>query len=234
MVFADPPYFLSNDGLSIQSGEIVSVNKGDWDKLKGSIHDFNYNWISAARKALKPSGTIWVCGSMHNIFSVYEVLIELGFKVLNVITWQKRNPPPNFSCRFFTHSTEFVIWARREQKVGHYYNYELMKEMNGGKQMKDVWNLSSIAPWEKKFGKHPTQKPLSLLSRIVLASTQKGDLVIDPFTGSSTTGVASVLFDRKYIGIDTDSQYLDVSIKRYNEAKLSKQEIISKIQGLSL
>ena len=234
MVFADPPYFLSNDGLSIQSGEIVSVNKGDWDKLKGSIHDFNYNWISAARKALKPSGTIWVCGSMHNIFSVYEVLIELGFKVLNVITWQKRNPPPNFSCRFFTHSTEFVIWARREQKVGHYYNYELMKEINGGKQMKDVWNLSSIAPWEKKFGKHPTQKPLSLLSRIVLASTQKGDLVIDPFTGSSTTGVASVLFDRKYIGIDTDSQYLDVSIKRYNEAKLSKQEIISKIQGLSL
>lgn len=234
MCFADPPYFLSNDGLTIQSGEIVSVNKGDWDRLKGSMHDFNYKWIKAVRDTLKPNGTIWISGTMHNIFSIYEVLTELNFKILNVVTWQKRNPPPNFSCRTFTHSTEIIVWARKEEKKAHYFNYQLMRELNGGKQMKDVWSLPAIARWEKTQGKHPTQKPLSVLARIVLASTKKGDLVLDPVTGSSTTGIASILFDRRFIGIDTEQQYLDISKKRYEEAILCKEKMAKKIYGLDM
>ncbi len=232
MVFADPPYFLSNGGLSIQSGEIVSVDKGEWDKLEGSRHDFNYRWLRAVRESLKPNGTIWISGTMHNIFSVYEVLSELGFKILNAITWKKLNPPPCFSCRFFTSSTEIILWARKEQKTGHVFNYELMKALNGGKQMKDVWELPAIARWEKVFGKHPTQKPLSVVARTILASTHKGALVVDPFAGSSTTGIAAYLCGRKYIGIDTEREYLDLSVARYKEAILNKEKMAKKIYGI--
>lgn len=233
MVFADPPYFLSNDGLSIQSGEVVSVNKGGWDKLNGeSIHDFNYRWISAVREVLKPNGTIWISGTMHNIFSVYEVLNELDFKILNTITWKKTNPPPCFSCRFFTSSTEVIIWARKKKKVAHVYNYDLMKALNGGKQMKDVWELPAIARWEKVNGKHPTQKPLSVVARTILASTHPGATVLDPFCGSGTTGIAAYLFDRSFIGIDIDENYLRISQKRYEEATLNKERMADKIYGL--
>lgn len=233
MAFADPPYFLSNDGLTIQSGEIVSVNKGEWDKLDGSIYEFNYNWIHAVKEILKPNGTIWISGTMHNIFSIYQVLTDLGFKILNVITWRKLNPPPNFSCRTFTHSTEIIIWARKSKNVAHFYNYELMKAINGGKQMKDVWDLPAIARWEKVHGKHPTQKPLSVLSRIVLASTRKNDLILDPFTGSSTTGIAATLFNRRFIGIDTNVNYLEISKNRYKEAT-SNKEMASRIYGIDM
>ena len=233
MVFADPPYFLSNGGQTIQSGQIVSVNKGDWDNLKGeTIHDFNYRWLAAARESLKPNGTIWISGTIHNIFSIYEVLTELGFKVLNAVTWKKTNPPPCFSCRSFTASTEIILWARKGQKVGHVFNYELMKALNGGKQMKDVWELPAIARWEKAQGKHPTQKPLSVLTRTILASTHKGALVVDPFAGSSTTGIAAFLYDRNYIGIDTEKAYLDLAIARIKEAMDKKGLLRKKIYGL--
>ena len=233
MVFADPPYFLSNGGLTINSGKIVSVNKGDWDSRTGDIDDFNYKWIKAVRDSLKPSGTVWICGTMHNIFSIVKVLEELGFKILNTITWQKKNPPPNFSCRFFTHSTEFIIWARKSEKVGHYFNYDLMRVLNGGKQMKDVWTFSAIGRWEKQCGKHPTQKPLSVVSRAVLASTKFGDRILDPFCGSSTTGIAASIFGREYIGIDTESEYLELSKRRYDElVKNGSGYYIKKIEGL--
>lgn len=219
MIFADPPYFLSNDGLSIQSGQIVSVNKGKWDKSKGFeyINNFNREWLKLARDKLKDNGTIWISGTMHNIFSVGQILTELDFKILNIVTWQKSNPPPNFSCRFFTHSTEQIIWARKSIKVPHYYNYELMKQLNDNKQMKDVWLLPAIAPWEKSCGKHPTQKPLSVLTRIILASTQPGAWILDPFSGSSTTGIAANLLNRRYVGIDTEQEYLDMAIARKKE-----------------
>ncbi len=235
MVFADPPYFLSNDGLTIKNGKIVSVNKGKWDKSKGFefINDFNRRWLKLIRNKMKEDASIWISGTMHNIFSIGQILAELDFKILNIITWQKTNPPPNFSCRYFTHSTEQIIWARKNAKVPHYFNYELMKEINDGKQMKDVWPLPAIAKWEKSCGKHPTQKPLSVLTRIILASTKKDAWIIDPFTGSSTTGIAANLLERKFLGIDIENEYLEISKRRKleieNELIFTKHR--NKIQG---
>ena len=216
MIFADPPYFLSNDGISVQSGKMVSVNKGEWDRSNGFEKDneFNLNWLKACKEHLTENGTIWISGTFHNIFSVAQMLTELDYKILNCITWAKTNPPPNLSCRYFTHSTEFIIWARKSKKSSHYYNYELMKTINGGTQMKDVWNLPAIAPWEKSCGKHPTQKPLALLTRIILASTEKNGWILDPFTGSSTTGIAANLANRKFLGIDKVDEFLSISKNR--------------------
>ena len=219
MIFADPPYFLSNGGISVQSGKVVCVNKGDWDKgmSQEDINEFNLKWISLCREKLKENGTIWISGTYHNIFSVANALTQLGFKILNVITWAKTNPPPNISCRYFTYSTEFIIWARKKEKVAHYYNYELMKHINDDKQMTDVWRLPAIAPWEKKCGKHPTQKPLCVLSRIILASTKPRAWILDPFAGSSTTGIAANLLGRQYLGIERDEKFAAISKDRREE-----------------
>ncbi len=219
MIFADPPYFLSNDGISVQAGKIVSVNKGEWDRRSTAkdIDDFNRRWISLCRDKLKENGTIWISGTYHNIFSVANSLSELGFKILNVVTWAKTNPPPNISCRYFTYSTEFIIWARKSPKCPHCFNYELMKQMNDDKQMTDVWRLPAIAPWEKKCGKHPTQKPLALLTRIILASTNKNAWILDPFAGSSTTGIAANLIGRRYLGIEREQEFVEISRKRREE-----------------
>lgn len=224
MVFADPPYFLSNNGLTIQSGKIVSVNKGKWDKSLGAEHinAFNRKWLSLIRENMKDDATIWISGTMHNIFSIGQILTELDFKILNIITWEKSNPPPNFSCRFFTHSTEQIIWARKKEKVPHYFNYDLMKKLNGNKQMKDVWKLPAIAPWEKTCTKHPTQKPLSVLTRLILASTKRGAWILDPFAGSSTTGIAANLSNRRFVGIDQETDFLKISKNRKLEIEDSK------------
>ena len=219
MIFADPPYFLSNGGISVQSGKQVSVDKGDWDKSQGFEKDneFNRAWLSLCRDKLKESGTIWISGTYHNIFSVAQMLTELDFRILNCVTWAKTNPPPNLSCKFFTHSTEFVLWARKNKKVTHYYNYELMKEINGGTQMRDLWTLPAIAQWEKSCGKHPTQKPLPLLARIILASTEDGAWILDPFSGSGTTGIAANLLNRNFLGIEKEDEFLDLSKRRREE-----------------
>ena len=216
MIFADPPYFLSNDGISYQAGRIVSVNKGDWDKggTPEQIREFNHDWIALCREKLKDNGTIWISGTYHNIFAVANCLSDLGFKTLNVITWAKTNPPPNISCRYFTYSTEFIIWARKWPKRPHQYNYEMMRHINGGKQMTDVWRLPSIVPWEKACGKHPTQKPLALMTRIILASTNPGAWVLDPFAGSSTTGIAANLINRRFLGIERELEYVELSRNR--------------------
>jgi len=213
MIFADPPYFLSNNGLSIQNGKVVSVNKGKWDKSLGFdyINNFNRKWLKQVRELMKEDATIWISGTMHNIFSIGQILTELDFKILNIITWQKTNPPPNFSCRYFTYSTEQIIWARKSKKVPHYYNYELMKQLNDNKQMQDVWKLPAIAKWEKSCKKHPTQKPLSVLTRLILASTKPNAWILDPFTGSSTTGIASNLANRRFLGIDKEKEFLEIS-----------------------
>ncbi|MGP1603886.1 MAG: DNA-methyltransferase [Treponema sp.] len=219
MIFADPPYFLSNGGMSVQSGKQVSVDKGEWDKSNGFEKDneFNRRWLSLCREKLKDNGTIWISGTYHNIFSVAQMLNELDFRILNCITWAKTNPPPNLSCKFFTHSTEFILWARKNKKITHYYNYELMKKINGGTQMRDLWSLPAIAKWEKSCGKHPTQKPLPLLARIILSSTKENDWILDPFTGSGTTGIAASLLNRRFLGLDKEEKFLEIAKKRREE-----------------
>ena len=220
MIFADPPYFLSNDGFSCSGGRVVSVNKGSWDKIDSleAKHEFNRKWLRLARKILKPNGSIWVSGTLHNIYSVGMALEEEGFKILNNITWQKINPAPNLSCRYFTHSTETILWARKnDKKAKHYYNYDLMKEINGGKQMKDVWTGMATPKSEKQFGKHPTQKPEYLLEQIILASTRENDLILDPFVGSGTTCVVAKKLHRRFIGIDQEKEFLEIAIKRVKQ-----------------
>lgn len=219
MIFADPPYFLSNGGISLQSGKVVCVNKGEWDKglSQEDMAAFNMEWLRLCRDKLKDNGTIWISGTYHNIFSVANSLTSLGYKILNVITWQKTNPPANISCRFFTYSTEFIIWARKMQKVPHKFNYGLMKEINEGRQMTDVWRMPAIGRWEKTCGKHPTQKPLRLLVRTILASTSQGDWILDPFCGSSTTGIAANLCGRRFAGIEQEEEYCRLSRDRREE-----------------
>ena len=237
MVFADPPYFLSNGGISVQSGKVVCVDKGEWDKCcsPGYIDSFNREWLGLCRDKLKENGTIWISGTYHNIFSIAKQLTELNYKILNVITWVKTNPPPNISCRYFTFSTEFIIWARKSAKKPHYYNYELMKRINGNKQMTDVWRIPAIARWEKSCGKHPTQKPLAVLARIILASTTKGAWILDPFTGSSTTGIAANLLGRRFLGIDKEDTFLSLSENRKHEIENIKKadEFRNKIKDVA-
>lgn len=214
VIFADPPYFLSNGGISVSGGKQVSVNKASWDEgfdLKDK-HIFNRKWIRMCKRILKDEGTIWVSGTLHNIYSVGYALEQEGFRILNNVTWEKTNPPPNLACRTFTHSTETILWAKKDiSKAKHYFNYELMKELNNNKQMKDVWQGSLTRKTEKKFGKHPTQKPEYLLERIILASSRENDIILDPFNGSGTTGVVANRLNRKYIGIDNVEEYLEIT-----------------------
>ncbi len=231
MVFADPPYNLSNGGFTVHAGRMVSVNKGEWDKSNGfeKDYDFHYKWMEACKRVLKPGGTLWVSGTYHSIYQCGHALQANGYHILNDISWFKPNASPNLSCRFFTASHETLIWARKDKKAKHAFNYELMKNGNWPEdnlkkpnlQMRSVWSMGTPKPEEKKFGKHPTQKPLDLLKRIVLASTNKGDIILDPFTGSSTTGLASVMNGRKFIGIDREVEYLELSKKRFKDIKLS-------------
>ena len=220
MIFADPPYFLSSDGISCSGGKMVSVNKGEWDKSIGieKKHKFNRKWIKLCYEVLKDDGTIWISGTMHNIYSIGMALEQEGFKIINNITWKKLNPPPNISCRAFVHSTETIIWAKKDIKKAKYkFNYSLMRKLNNGKQMKDVWETSLTKPSEKKCGKHPTQKPIEILEKIILASTDEGDLILDPFNGSGTTGIVSSKLNRKYIGIEKEKTFLDLTIRRKEE-----------------
>ena len=216
MIFADPPYFLSNGGKKIQGRRMVSVNKGEWDKKKSSddIDKFNQEWINQCKPLLKDNGTIWVCGTYHNIFSVEKCLKNAGFKIINISTWQKADPTPTWGNLHFNFSSEYIIWAKKTPMANHYFNYELMKQLNGGKLMPDVWKLPTVGLWEKTCGKHPTQKPLRLLYRIILASTKVGEIILDPFAGSSTTGIAANLLGRKFIGIEQDEDFLLLGKKR--------------------
>ena len=236
LIFADPPYFLSNDGLSIQSGKIVSVNKGTWDKGKNinEIDDFNLKWLDLAKSALKDSGSIMVSGTYHNIFSIGNALQKLGYKILNIITWQKTNPPPNFSCRYLTHSTEQIIWARKSEKHKHIFHYELMKFLNGDKQMKDVWEFPAIAPWEKTCGKHPTQKPLALLVRLILMASDSKSVICDPFAGSATTGIAANLLSRNFVGIEKEQEFIKIALARKAKLEIEKSDFRKKIRDLAI
>jgi site-specific DNA-methyltransferase (adenine-specific) len=224
MIFADPPYFLSNDGITCQSGEMVKVNKGEWDRSRGFEEDakFTEDWLNGCKRVLKDDGTIWISGTMHIIYKIGYLLEKTGFKIINDIVWFKSNAPPNLSCRYFTHSHETILWAKKDNNEKHYFNYELMKEWddpadkvkNKGKQMRSVWWSPLIPQEEKNQGSHPTQKPLFLLARIIASCTNIGDSILDPFNGSGTTGIAANLLERKYIGIEVEDEYITLTINR--------------------
>lgn len=232
MIFADPPYFLSNGGISCRAGKMVSVNKADWDKSNGVDKDFEFthNWINACRRVLKDNGTIWISGTMHNIYQVGYALQKLKFKLLNEISWFKPNAPPNLSCKYFAHAHETVLWARKNEKIPHIFNYEVMREWNDaitpkGKQMRSIWNIPLTPMSEKTHGKHPTQKPIELLKRIIASSTKENAVILDPFNGSGTTGVVATMLNRQFIGIDKEEEFLKTTIKRINSLKNKKSYI---------
>ncbi|MHB2026208.1 MAG: DNA-methyltransferase [Elusimicrobiota bacterium] len=216
LIFADPPYFLSNGGMTCKSGRMARVDKGAWDKSRGADqnHEFNRRWLSLCQKALKPDGTIWVSGTAHVIHSVGFAMQQLGFKILNDVAWVKRNPPPNLSCRYFTHASETLIWAAKNEKSRHVFNYQDMKRENGGKQMKSVWEILPPAAVEKKMGRHPTQKPMGLLRRVLSASSRPGDLILDPFMGSGTTGLAALELGRRFMGVEMDKKHFALAKAR--------------------
>jgi len=224
MVFADPPYGLSNGGITCKNGKIVSVDKGEWDKTHGVERDFafHHKWLDLCRRILKPDGTLWVSGTYHSIYACGFAMQILGYHILNDICWFKPNASPNMSCRYFTASHETLLWARKDKKAKHIFNYEAMKNGDFPKdfikkpnsQMRSVWAIGTPLPAEKIFGRHPTQKPLALLERIIAASTNSGDLILDPFMGSGTTGVAALKLGRKFVGIEREQSFLELAEKR--------------------
>jgi site-specific DNA-methyltransferase (adenine-specific) len=226
MIFADPPYFLSNGGISCSSGKVVCVDKGDWDKEGDSqkVKDFTITWIRECKRILDTNGTIWISGTFHNIFEIGTILKDYNFKILNMVTWVKTDPAPNLSGRMFTHSSEFVIWAKKGPFSRQTFNLNIMKIMNKGKIMTDVWNLPHVTLKEKEFGYHPTQKPLHLIERIMLSSTKENDLVLDPFLGSGTTAIAAIKNKRRFIGIENNEKFIEISGNRiYFFSKLYSQ-----------
>lgn len=229
LIFADPPYFLSNDGITCKSGKMVSVNKGKWDKSKGFDEDINFtdSWLKACKRVLNKNGSIWVSGTLHIIYKVGYLLTKNGYDIINDIVMYKPNAPPNLSCKYFTHSHEIILWARKSKNSIHTFNYEKIKFWNNpkdklknkDKQMRSVWSIPLLSKAEKEFGKHPTQKPLELLNRIISSSSNEGDCILDPFVGSGTTGIVCNILNRKFIGIDSNKEYLDVAIKRFKDKK---------------
>lgn len=221
-IWTDPPYLLSNDGVTCVAGRRVSVNKGKWDRSNGveNDHEFNLSWLSECHRILKPAGTIWVTGTLHIYLSVGMAMMQLGFRILNDITWEKTNPPPNLGCRCFTHSTETLLWATKAPKGSKHkytFHYQDMKAENGGKQMKSVWQFPAAPRKEKIHGKHPTQKPVALIDRCLRASTHPGDIVFDPFAGSASTGVAALPLNRVFIGCEIEEDYTDIAISRLSD-----------------
>jgi site-specific DNA-methyltransferase (adenine-specific) len=228
-IWTDPPYLLSNDGITCVAGRMVKVNKGEWDRSRGVDldHEFNRTWLAACHRILKPSGAIWVSGTLHVYLSVGMAMQQLGFRILNDIIWEKPAPPPNLGCRCFTHATEILLWATKAKKGGkdrHKFNYEAMKAENAGKQMKNVWRFSTPSAEEKQHGKHPTQKPLALIVRCLRATTDQGDLVFDPFAGSGSTGVAALRLGRAFLGCEQEKQYASLAAQRLNETSAGDLE----------
>ena len=237
-IWTDPPYLLSNDGITCVAGKMVKVNKGEWDRSRGVDldHEFNRTWIAECHRILKPAGTIWVTGTLHVYLSVGMAMLQQGFRILNDIVWEKPNPPPNLGTRCFTHATEIVLWATKAKKGSKHrytFNYATMRQEAGGKQMKNVWRMLPPKKEEKKFGKHPTQKPITLIARCLRASTNPGDLVFDPFAGSGSTGVAALLLERRFIGCEFDKNYINVSCKRLSDVSRNHAEFLAIISKCS-
>ena len=240
-VWTDPPYLLSNDGVTCVAGRRVSVNKGDWDQSQGIEldHEFNRAWLGECHRILKPEGTIWVTGTSHVYLSVGMAMLQVGFRLLNDIIWEKPNPPPNLGCRCFTHATETILWGTKASKGSKHkytFNYGEMREENGGKQMKNVWRMAAAGKDEKSFGKHPTQKPVALIARCLRASTNSGDLVLDPFAGTCATGVAALSLGRHFIGCENQPEFVEIGRNRLDAAagtrsNIAARQVCEKVSG---
>ncbi|WP_456465703.1 DNA-methyltransferase [Desulfurobacterium sp.] len=238
LIFADPPYNLSNDGFTCHAGKRVSVNKGEWDKSKGFDEDFkfHYQWIEKCKRVLKPNGTMWISGTYHSIYICGFSLQKQGWHIINEICWYKPNAAPNLSCRMFTASHETLLWVKKTKKAKHTFNYELSRSgswdedflKKPGKQMRSIWAITTPKKWEKRYGKHPTQKPENLLKRIILLSSNPGDVILDPFCGSGTTGVVAIRYGRQFVGIDFNRKYLEsLAIPRIiDELKTENQDLL--------
>lgn len=235
LIFSDPPYNLSNGGFTCHAGKRVSVNKGKWDKSKGIEEDFHFhfNWIEACKRVLKPNGSLWISGTYHSIYACGFALQKQNWHIINDISWYKPNAAPNLSCRMFTASHETLLWARKDKKAKHTFNYDEMRDgyfpddfiKKPNKQMRSIWAIGTPKNGEKRYGKHPTQKPEDLLRRIILASSNEGNVILDPFCGSATTGVVALRHNRKFIGIDLETEYLDkFAIPRLNDETKRKEQ----------
>jgi len=228
LIFADPPYNLSGNGLKWKGnktgGDWYMVDE-EWDKMSAPEYlQFTRKWIGGSHRVLKDTGSIYISCSYHNIAEVMIVLKQLDFKINNIITWYKTNAMPNMTRRVFTHSTEFVVWAVKGKKW--IFNYDELKKINPEtqkdgslKQMRDFWSLPLVQGKERLHGKdgraiHPTQKPEEMLKRIIVASSKKGDIVLDPFLGSGTTAVVAKKLDRNWIGIEKEKKYFDIATGR--------------------
>lgn len=237
LIFCDPPYNLSNDGITCKSGKMTSVNKGDWDKSHGFENDleFHKQWLSESKRLLKENGTLWVTGTYHSIYLCAYIMMQLDFCIINDVAWYKPNAAPNISCRCLTASHETIIWAKKSKEAKHTFNYKAMKSHSDkddifkreDKQMRSVWSISPPSSREKSHGKHPTQKPVTLLERIVLASSNANDEILDPFCGSGTTGVAAVKHGRNFTGIEVEHEYVELATKRIQEASYMNNSLFS-------
>ncbi len=225
LIFADPPYNLQLQGeLHRPNNSKVDGVEEDWDKFAdfATYDGFTTDWLKAARRLLKPAGSLWVIGSYHNIFRVGSRLQDLGFWILNDVIWRKTNPMPNFRGRRFTNAHETMIWCARDREARYRFNYEAMKALNDDLQMRSDWLLPICSGGERlKDGKgkkaHPTQKPEALLHRVIMAATKPGDLVLDPFFGSGTTGVVAKRLGRRWLGIERDKSYVKVAQERLDK-----------------
>ncbi len=238
MVFADPPYNLQLGGdLFRPEGGRVDAVDNDWDKFAtfAAYDTFTRAWLGEARRILKPNGTLWVIGSYHNIFRVGAVLQDAGFWILNDVVWCKTNPMPNFKGTRFTNAHETLIWASRDEGSRYTFNYRAMKSLNDELQMRSDWSFPICGgPERLKRGgvkAHPTQKPEALLYRILLACTNKGDVVLDPFFGTGTTGAVARRLGRHWIGIEREPAYVEVAQARINEALPLDESAVTTMQS---
>ncbi|MEJ5975428.1 site-specific DNA-methyltransferase [Novosphingobium sp. PS1R-30] len=238
MVFADPPYNLQLGGdLNRPDGSHVDAVTNDWDKFDSfaTYDKFTREWLAEARRVLKPNGSLWVIGSYHNIFRVGAILQDLGFWILNDIVWRKANPMPNFKGTRFTNAHETLIWAGMGEKAKYTFNYRTMKTLNDELQMRSDWVLPICSGQErlKRDGAkaHPTQKPEALLYRVMLATTNKGDVVLDPFFGTGTTGAVAKRLGREWIGCERESVYREVALERIEMALPLDESALTTMQS---
>ncbi|EBD1778572.1 site-specific DNA-methyltransferase [Campylobacter jejuni] len=233
LIFADPPYFMQTQGELLRTnGEVFSGVNDDWDKFESlkAYDDFCKIWLSECRRILKDDASIWVIGSFQNIFRLGYIMQDLGFWILNDIIWNKPNPVPNFKGTRFCNSHETLIWCSKHKNSKYTFNYKTMKFLNNNKQEKSVWNIGICIGNERLKGIdgkkiHSTQKPEILLEKIILSSTKKGDLILDPFFGTGTTGAIAKKLGRYYIGIEQEKFYVKIAESRIRQINIIENEI---------